>query len=323
MALFGQDAPDPRVVAGGAALGDLITGGPAQRAGGAYTDQFRKNATAADAMWKARDSRARAISREGLNPETLVSAGYDPRMAPVLSNVLGASATPNLRNLGDFANPADAEIDKQRREALAKGDTALYNRLTALATDKAYQPARIAGGVITPDGVGLGDEAFEVRALPQTEALIEQREASADATRVRADAYADSTRDRAAAYADRQRRDPAPRSGKSLSPAQVEAKMAFITAQATEHAKAGKPDEWVQAWMANEAAKAGIDMQLGEASAPEAPVQRPPSVEVREGFVSFDDIPSAARSKLKEGVVTKFGNGQSWMLRKGQPVRVK
>ena len=35
------------------------------------------------------------------------------------------------------------------------------------------------------------------------------------------------------------------------------------------------------------------------------------------------ELPAAARSALKEGVATTFGNGQKWMLHNGQPVQVK
>jgi len=36
-----------------------------------------------------------------------------------------------------------------------------------------------------------------------------------------------------------------------------------------------------------------------------------------------DQPPAAARSKLREGTVTTFGNGQQWTLRGGKPTRVK
>jgi hypothetical protein len=35
------------------------------------------------------------------------------------------------------------------------------------------------------------------------------------------------------------------------------------------------------------------------------------------------ELPPAARAKLKEGVVTTFGNGQSWTLQNGKPVRMQ
>jgi hypothetical protein len=34
-------------------------------------------------------------------------------------------------------------------------------------------------------------------------------------------------------------------------------------------------------------------------------------------------LPPQAVSQLKEGVVTKFANGQQWTLRNGQPTQVK
>jgi hypothetical protein len=35
-----------------------------------------------------------------------------------------------------------------------------------------------------------------------------------------------------------------------------------------------------------------------------------------------DELPAQARAKLKEGVVTRFGNGQGWTLQGGKPVKV-
>lgn len=49
------------------------------------------------------------------------------------------------------------------------------------------------------------------------------------------------------------------------------------------------------------------------AAAP-APSAAPPPAQV---------LPPQARALLKEGVVTTFGNGQQWVLRNGQPVRLK
>jgi hypothetical protein len=39
--------------------------------------------------------------------------------------------------------------------------------------------------------------------------------------------------------------------------------------------------------------------------------------------VPVTQLPSAALAQLKEGVVTKFANGQQWTLRNGQPTQVK
>lgn len=233
---------NPQAVAGGAALGDMLTGGPGRRAQGAYVDQFGKNAKAADAMWQARDNRARAIAREGLNPEVLGQAGYDEKLAPLLANVLAAGATPNLRNLGDFANPADRLIDAERAEALKAGDIPRYNRMTALATDKAYQPARVTNGNILPDGVGLGDEAFQMVPLPQTLATIEQKEAQTQRTQ----AQIGNDAARTGAYVDKQHRAPAPRSGGSSKPATTAQDEAAVLRKAREAVAAGASVEAVR-----------------------------------------------------------------------------
>jgi hypothetical protein len=41
------------------------------------------------------------------------------------------------------------------------------------------------------------------------------------------------------------------------------------------------------------------------------------------GGISAEKLPQQAVSQLKEGVVTKFANGQQWTLRNGQPTQVK
>jgi hypothetical protein len=41
------------------------------------------------------------------------------------------------------------------------------------------------------------------------------------------------------------------------------------------------------------------------------------------GGTSAEKLPQQAVSQLKEGVVTKFANGQQWTLRNGQPTQVK
>ena len=42
-----------------------------------------------------------------------------------------------------------------------------------------------------------------------------------------------------------------------------------------------------------------------------------------EGEAFAFDLPAAARSKLKEGVTTRFQNGQAWTLKNGNPTRIK
>lgn len=173
----------------GSAL-DSVLGGAEHRGRLAYADQFKKEATAADAMWQARDNRARAIGREGFSPEVVRRAmdGDADARAQLGSYTLQAGATPNLSNitggLGDFAR---MDLDRERRAAIDAGNVPQYNQYTALAEGKDYQPARVVAGNVLRDGVGLGDEAFAVMPLPQTQATIGATNATADARRAQAE----------------------------------------------------------------------------------------------------------------------------------------
>lgn len=205
-----SNAPDPRIMDGFAALGDVIGGGPQQRAAGAYTDQLKGHGQAADAMWQARDARARAIAREGIRADVVreAMAGNADAQAALGAAALGTAASPNLSSitggLGDFA---DMQIASERRAALEAGDVPRYNRLTAFETKKDYQPMQIEGGVAYADGTDLADAVFTP--LPQTQAQIESSRAQAE--RTRANIGNDAARTQAAV--DKANRPPAPRGG--------------------------------------------------------------------------------------------------------------
>lgn len=271
MAIFGQDSPDPRIAAGGAALGDMLAGGPAQRAQKGYFDEFKKSADAAGSMWTASDKRSRAIARDAMTGDLLARAraGDKQAQADLGAAVLRTADSPNFDNITKgFGNLATQQIDVERRAALDSGDVRTYNRLTDLNADREFQPTRVVGGVMMENGADLGSTVIP---LPQTQATIDQREASIDRTR----ANIGNDAIKAGAYVRRQDRPPAGRKGKPpLSPEEADAKMAYITAQGTEYAKAGKPDTWVRAWMRNEAAKAGIDMGPVANDGPAAPAMQ-------------------------------------------------
>lgn len=265
MAIFGQDSPDPRIAAGGAALGDMLAGGPAQRAQKGYFDEFKKSADAAGSMWTASDKRSRAIARDAMTGDLLARAraGDKEAMAELGAAVMRTADSPNFDNMTKgLGNLATQQIDVERRKALDGGDVRTYNKLTDLNADREFQPTRVVGGVMMDNGAALGETVIP---LPQTQATIDQREASIDRTR----ANIGNDAIRADAYVRRQDRPPAGHKGKApLSSDEADAKMAYITAQGTEYAKAGKPDAWVQAWMRNEAVKAGIDMGPAANDAP-------------------------------------------------------
>ena len=187
MALFGQDAPDPRVAALGGVLGDIITGGPQARGQLAYVDQINRNSKAADAMWSARDSRARAIAREGITPEAL--ADFQAGRNSVLgANILATSASPDMRALGAYQLAGTAEMANARSAAVLGGDMVTANRLTNTLEGRATPLVEVnAQGIAYDPNVPLGDQVF--RTTPIADADIGLTNARAADVTKRGDAY--------------------------------------------------------------------------------------------------------------------------------------
>lgn len=187
MALFGQDAPDPRIAALGGVLGDIITGGPQSRGQLAYVDQFSRNAKAADAMWTARDSRARAIAREGITPEALADfqAGRNSALG---ANILATSASPDMRILGAYQLAGTAEMANARNAAVLGGDMVTANRLTNTLEGRATPLVEVnAQGIAYDPNVPLGDQVF--RTTPMADADIDLTKARTADVAKRGDAY--------------------------------------------------------------------------------------------------------------------------------------
>lgn len=167
--------------------GSIGTPGTYEKALGQQYDSQRSGYQRDKAMQEARIARAQAISREGL-PAAIAS---DPELSKRLAlaqSVLGmAEGQPNLSTytggLGDLDDLAITEMIKQR---LAAGDVQGANQLTSVKTDKLYEPIREVGGNLLPSGVALGDDDFTMVPLPQTLALVDQREAAGNAAMIRA-----------------------------------------------------------------------------------------------------------------------------------------
>lgn len=176
---------DPRQ--GGIALGQLLFGQADPKAGLAEQGQVYKNTSALE---QARIDRAKRMAYEALpdairdDPELGKRAVLNQAMATINPN-LSILAEGNMK-LGDLA------IAGQRSDAMDAGETPRYNQLTALQTDKPYQPIRVVGGNMMADGVQLGDES--VVPLPQTLANIERSEALTNQGQQRTNAAVDKKR---------------------------------------------------------------------------------------------------------------------------------
>lgn len=182
---------------GFAKLGELVGGGGR---GGVGSDAYVQGVTAGykaqSAMFdadksreEARIARAMAIARESI-PEAIAEAEYAENQRALLSAVLQSNRTMSLSQLGDLAVPQAGRAYEAAAEAAGQGNTMEQNRQTALATGKPFEPLDLdAGGkvVFNPatgqvDLTSLGDAA-----LGSERALAGAREASADASRSRAD----------------------------------------------------------------------------------------------------------------------------------------
>lgn len=168
----------------GAKLGDMLLGNSGQAA---YTEQLGKEYQAQERMAKARQERSKMIAREAL-PAAIKADPVLGQRADLASAILGmAEGQPNLGTYtGGLGDLGDLALDTQREEAAKAGDYRRLNVLTAIKADKNYEPVVSEDGNLRPSGVALGDEAFRVQPLPQTQATIAQKGKQGDAALIRA-----------------------------------------------------------------------------------------------------------------------------------------
>lgn len=238
-------------------LGDIVTGGANRRAEASYGKHLGESVRGYSELDKARIVRAQANARDAL-PAAIAGDPVLGQRADLASAILGmATGQPNLNTytsgLGDLG---DMEIDRQITDALAAGDQRTARNLSAVKTDKVL-PDLGAGGKVVFDPAS-GDVALTPLGgadVAATEALGAQRRASAGASNARAGLY--DTQASVGGYNPNTGR----RGGKTLTPAEADTKMNWILAQASQRAAKGEPEDVIEAWIANEALKAGITVE--------------------------------------------------------------
>ena len=168
-----------------------VLGGGLPDGSQAYADQLRRHGLAADAMWQARQERAKALFRESL-PDALGGI-YGPEEAALAAAILGSAPTPNLRNLGAFEDPAAKALFAEREDAFNKQDFKRMNAATAVLSDKQYEPLTLGGGGKVVADLVTGDTTLTPLgqgAQGAEGALADQRQASGEASLIRANAAA-------------------------------------------------------------------------------------------------------------------------------------
>lgn len=148
---------------GGQILGDSLFGRGEE---GAYEKQLRRVGEAESAIQQARRDRSLALidaarqdARGRINADLLgrAMAGDLGAQSELGASVLGSNATIDLGQIGDFARPFYGQNTNAAQEALTLGDIPTYNKMTAAAAGKDYQPVRELGGAYIADGATLGD----------------------------------------------------------------------------------------------------------------------------------------------------------------------
>jgi len=176
---------------GWSALGEMLGGGVGEP--GAYEDGLKAGYSVEKALQDARRARSQALidsaryeARSAFTPEVMAqyALGDPAAQAQVLAGTMGAATTPDLRRLGDHGRPHYLTNVNAAQEAIEAGDAATYNRLNAAALGEEYQPVQVLGGAYVPDGMTM--DAIHAVPTPESLSRIEQNEAQAEASLVRA-----------------------------------------------------------------------------------------------------------------------------------------
>lgn len=244
---------------GGQALGEAIFGGRNRGNSDVFVQRLKQNFDAKRAMEEADNSRIQRIAREAITAADIEAArNGDPAAAARLGEAaLRTADTPNLGNITrGFADFDEAGYRRAAVERATLGDMAGANaQLVGLATgplkvnaiDGGYQlnPYEV-GGAATPTPGELANVALRQARVGTEGARQGELGARAELSRVRAAAggFAPSR---------------SGGRGKELSPQEAATKQQWILAQANKKIADGEPAEFVEAWIANEMMKAGME----------------------------------------------------------------
>ena len=252
---------------GGQALGEAIFGG---RRNGVESDVFldrvrlnhsvkKSEFDAARAMEEAGLSRVLRIAHESIKAADIEAAqsGDKAAQARLGEAVLRSSRNPNLRNItGGFADFDAAGYRRAAVERATLGDMAGANaQLVGLATGPLKVNAIDGGYQLNPYEVG--GAAVATPGELANVALRQARVGTEGARQGELGARAELSRVKAAAGGFAPSRTGG--RGKELSPAEAATKQQWILAQANKKIADGEPAEFVEAWIANEMVKAGME----------------------------------------------------------------
>lgn len=236
----------------GAILGDLVFGKPD---GKVYGEQMERNMRTAKLMEEARNARSRNLAMDEMTPEKFAAAyGVTPEIGALLSSATRTQDSANLNILG--ATPLAMQEYQMRKDALESGRPVLGDMNANLAA--------IAGKPVEVNTIDNGYQLnkYEVggEALPTlgeiTDAELTRAKVGTEGARA---GQLDALGSKYSAQAALGGFAPKVATVKTMTESEADTKEQWIVAQANEMTIKGKSPEYVEAWIANEMVKAGME----------------------------------------------------------------
>lgn len=145
----------------------------------AFVKQMKLHGDAGQSLAKAARARSMAMAHANITPEAMqaLMTGGEGQYA-TMAAIAAASASPDLRRLGDFQRPQYAALELERQDAMRRGDFKRMNAITSALGDDQHEPYSVEGaGKLVFDPVTgqaaptvLGTSAMEVDAARANQA---------------------------------------------------------------------------------------------------------------------------------------------------------
>ena len=291
-----------------------------------------------DARKKREEARARTET-----VDKLVATGVPIEQAQLLGNLQNANNTGFSGHVTGLGNLQNQGIQRQQMEVLGDGTTApdasqldLVNVMNMIRQGRPVDRTKVQGNTLIDPGLNPG--AQTPATTPYGEGMLAGKIATATAKRDKDEARerkATTDEDAQTAFYDMRANGTLPK-GVTLG----DGTHAFRTrgGWTSEDAKRFTPaadqdeiedsHEEVQTSEPDQAARDAEAAIRDGAARARNPQDPPPKPLFKDVDTSIDStysqaLPAAAASRLREGVETTFGNGQTWSLQGGKPVRIK
>lgn len=338
---------------GGWAAAGQALGGIGNASQNAYMKGQTQGVDLTSKIYDARKKREEARARLE-TVDKLVATGVPIEQAQLLGNLQNANNTGFSGHVTGLGNLQDQNIQRQQMSALGDGTTApdagqldLVNVMNMIRNGKPVDRTKVQGNTMIDPGLSPGaqtpattpyGEGMLGNAATRNDNMLTGKIAAATARRDKTEAkerQATTDEDAQTAFYDMRANGTLPK-GVTIG----DVKHAFRTkgGWTSEDAKRFTPaadqdeiedsHEEVQTSEPDQAARDAEAAIRDGAARARNPQDPPPKPLFKDVDTSIDStysqaLPAAAASRLREGVETTFGNGQTWSLQGGKPVRIK